>query len=102
MDQVSCVSSIRPLGALEECMDFGRTLSPCVFRRKMAATRSGNSHEMRIIVHEMRQACRPNGSGVTPREAKPGLDLGDLGAAHRHPMRRRTVEFHDRAVAFLA
>jgi len=41
-------------------------------------------------------------SGVAPREAKPGLDLGDFGTAHRHPMRRRTIELDDRAVALLA
>ena len=39
---------------------------------------------------------------MPPGEAKPGLDLGDLGAAHRHAMRRRAVEFDDRAIAFLA
>src|SRR3954463_10097505 len=48
---------------------------------------------------------RSNGtmrSSVAPRETKPCLDLGDLGAAHGYPVRRRAVEFHDRAVAFLA
>src|ERR1051325_3697837 len=40
--------------------------------------------------------------GVPPDEAQPGFDLGNLGPAHRHAMRRRTVEFDDRAIAFLA
>src|SRR5882672_11960681 len=39
---------------------------------------------------------------MPPDEAEPSLDLGDLGPAHRHAMRRRTVEFDDRAIAFLA
>src|SRR5882757_2370354 len=41
-------------------------------------------------------------SGVTAREAEPGLDLGDLGAAYRDPMRGRAIEFDDRAVTLLA
>ena len=41
-------------------------------------------------------------SSVATCETKPGFNLGDLGAAHRHPVRRRAVEFHDSTVAFLA
>src|SRR5882757_1988515 len=41
-------------------------------------------------------------SGVTAREAEPGLDLRDLGAAHRDAMRRRAIELDDRAVTLLA
>src|SRR5260221_8864086 len=104
MGQVSCVSSIRPLRPLRGT-DVGGTLTLRVFRRKAVATRSGNSHEMRQVAQEMRQVWRPNRptrSGVAPREAESGLDLGDLGAADRHPRRRRAIEFDDRAVAFLA
>src|SRR3954451_25416470 len=49
--------------------------------------------------------CRSNGtmrSSVAPCETKPDFDLGDLGPANGYPVRRRAVEFHDRAVAFLA
>jgi len=39
---------------------------------------------------------------MPPDEAKPGFDLGNLGPAHRHTMRRRAVELDDRAITFLA
>src|SRR5260221_6247667 len=35
-------------------------------------------------------------------KTKPGLDLGDLGAAHRHTVRRWAIELDDRAVTLLA
>src|SRR6478609_1514035 len=91
--------------ALTGHTDVAGTLSPRVFRRKAAATRAGISHEMRQVAHEMRQTCRPNcatPSAVTAREPKPGLDLGDLGAAHRDPMRRRAIKLDDGAVTLLA
>src|SRR6266404_342520 len=47
---------------------------------------------------------RSNGamrSSMPSRETKPGFHLGDLGAAHGYPVRRRTIEFDDGAVAFL-
>src|SRR5436190_9669703 len=39
---------------------------------------------------------------IAPGETKPRLDLGDLGAAHGHAMRRRAIELDHRAVTFLA
>src|SRR5258708_14898406 len=39
---------------------------------------------------------------VPPGKSQPRLDLGDLGAADGHAMRRRAVELDHRAVAFLA
>src|SRR5260370_35395806 len=39
---------------------------------------------------------------VAPVEPEPRLELGDLGAAHGHAMRRRPVELDHRAVTFLA
>src|ERR1700738_147158 len=39
---------------------------------------------------------------MPPGEPQPRLDLGDLGAAHRHPVRRRTVEVDHGPIAFLA
>src|SRR6266487_1883031 len=45
----------------------------------------------------------PTYSGsMPPDEAEPGFDLGNLGPAHRHAMRRRAVKLDDRAIAFLA
>src|SRR4030081_2693572 len=41
-------------------------------------------------------------SSVAPCETEPGLDLGDLGAAHGNAMRRRAIEFDHGAVTFLA
>src|SRR6478672_10286920 len=39
--------------------------------------------------------------GVAPGQTEPGFDLGDLGAADGHAVRRRAVEFDDSAVALL-
>src|SRR5450755_2513803 len=39
---------------------------------------------------------------VPPRQPQPRLDLGDLGAADGDAMRRGTIKFDHRAVAFLA
>src|SRR5450432_1281509 len=39
---------------------------------------------------------------VASGETKPGLDLGDLGAADGHAMRRWAIELDDRAVTLLA
>src|SRR5260370_14436536 len=39
---------------------------------------------------------------IAPCEPKARLDLGDLGAAHRHAMGRWAIEFDHGAVAFLA
>ena len=36
------------------------------------------------------------------RQTEPGLDLGDLGAAHRHTMRSGAVELDHRAIPLLA
>src|SRR6266705_876893 len=44
----------------------------------------------------------PHQLGVPARQSEPGLDLGDLGTADGNAMRRRAVEFDDRAVALLA
>jgi len=39
---------------------------------------------------------------VAPGKTKPGLELGNLGATDRDPMRRRAIELDHRAVPFLA
>src|SRR5258708_40109177 len=39
---------------------------------------------------------------IAPGEAEAGLDLGDLGAAHGHAMRRWAIELDHGAVTFLA
>src|SRR6266550_852001 len=39
---------------------------------------------------------------IAPGETKPRLDLGDLGAAHWHAMRRWAIEFDHGAVTLLA
>src|SRR3954467_5117915 len=41
-------------------------------------------------------------SRVPLRQPQPRLDFGDLGPAHRHPVRGRAVEFDDGALALLA
>src|ERR1700712_1621477 len=73
-------------------MDVGGTLSPGVFRRKATATRSGNSHEMRIVAHEMRQAWRLIGDSRHP-EARAERASKDESARMstwaRRPSRRR-------------
>src|SRR6516225_3767999 len=40
--------------------------------------------------------------GVTPDQAEPRLDLGDLGPAHRDAVRRRPIELNHGAVTLLA
>ena len=54
----------------------------------------------------MRQAVRPIWSSlrrrVPPDQAEARLDLGDLGAAHRHAMWGRAVEFDNGSIALLA
>src|SRR6478736_10187361 len=107
MGQGSWVSSIRPLSASLWRMDVGGRLVGAVLKRDRAGTRTGNAHEVRIVAHEMRQPCLPIGDlvarcGVAACENKTRFDLGAPGAANRHPVRRRAVEFHDGAVAFLA
>src|SRR6202521_3146548 len=39
---------------------------------------------------------------MAPCKTEAGLDLRDLGAAHRHAMRRRPIKLDHRAVTFLA
>src|SRR5258707_14988405 len=96
----SFVCSIRPWMPLRGAWTLERRLSPGVLACKPRGTNSGNSHEMRSFAHELRQRERPNALSVPPGHSEPRLDLGDLGAADRHLVRRRAVEFHDRAVAF--
>src|SRR6267154_6620480 len=102
MGQVSCVSSIRPFGALWGA----RTLAGRSRHAFSGARQQPRGQEIRTNCLMPRTKCVSLGdlldSGVAPGEAEPSLDLGDLGATHRHPMRRRTIELDDRAVAFLA
>src|ERR1700722_12314659 len=49
-----------------------------------------------------RALMRASNVMIAPVEPEPRLDLGDLGTADGHPVRRGAVEFDHGAVAFLA
>src|SRR3982750_1055331 len=109
MGQGSWVSSIRPLGA--SLLARGRWWEAGWRGSKTQSCGHKDGKSARNADNRARNASalstywRSNGTmrlGVASCETKPGFDLGDLGAAYGHPVRRRAVEFHDRAVAFLA
>src|SRR5260221_11367059 len=92
-------------GAVWTARTLEGRLFPVGFVRNRKGTKLGNAHELRPSTHEMRQRSRPKswiGLGVAPREAQSRLHFGDLGAADRHPGRRRAAECDDGAVPLLA
>src|SRR5580704_16412090 len=78
-------------------------------RRARLLTMSGSHRKTDLIPRRRTAPSRGMGERVRLRlsvlllrEPKPGLDLGDLGAADRNPVRRRSIELDDGAIAFLA
>src|ERR1700681_376816 len=113
MPRTKCVrfcDLLLPLPALSRGEGWGEGLSsPRILRTRRPAVNPPHPKFSRCANFDLspqagrgEASVRPSDVMIAAGETQPGLDLGDLGAAHGNAMRRGAIELDHGADTFLA